>query len=133
MLSVMKRSLIVAIAAALVFTALPAFAGENATGLARALQVANSTMERAQQNAQSDDVAVIDNTLKGRERAKAAIDKALARGNGNGNAFGRGRAAEVHAILLAGGSPSELANHGQAVKELVHAYNALRKELRGSD
>jgi hypothetical protein len=34
----------------------------------------------------------------------------------------------VHAILAAGGSPSELAPHGEAVTELVQAYEAVKGE-----
>jgi len=116
---------------ALALTAPPALAAENATGLDRAMEVASSTLENALANAGAGDAAAQESRVKGLERAQAAIDAALARGNGNGNGFGRGHSAEVHAILLAGGSPSELAgSHGQAVREMVHAYNALRKELR---
>ncbi len=68
-----------------------------------------------------------DGKLRGRERAAAAIAAALARGNGEGNAFGRGHALRVHEILLAGGSPSEIAGeHGAAVSALVKAYNAMK-------
>ena len=52
-------------------------------------------------------------------------------GNGNGNAYGRGHGAAVAEILANGGSPSEIAGeHGQAVSEMVHAYNELRKQGR---
>lgn len=115
----MRRGLVATVVAALLVATLPALAVERPTGLERALQVASSTLENATGGAP-------DHVVEGRERAKAAIDAALARGNGNGNAFGRGHAADVLAILAAGGSPSELSSHGEAVRDLVHAYNELR-------
>lgn len=64
----------------------------------------------------------------GLARAQEAIEKAATRGNGKGHAFGRGHAAEVHAQLLAGGSPSELASHGAKVRALVAAFNSLKAD-----
>ena len=75
-----------------------------------------------------------ENGAKGLEIATEALARAAeksngkAGGNGNGNAFGKGRAAEVHAILLAGGSPSDLPSHGQAVSALAKAYKGAKGE-----
>ena len=99
----------------------------------RALQVASSTLENALAHAQGTGQQGQQNRARGLENARAAIQAALARGNGNGNAFGRGRSADVHAILLGGESPSELTGHSRAVRDLVHAYNELRKQLRDAD
>jgi len=66
----------------------------------------------------------------GLARAREAIAAAAGRGNGNGHAFGRGHAAEVHAQLLAGGSPSDLPSHGAKVKALVAAFNSLKAASR---
>ena len=45
-----------------------------------------------------------------------------ARGNGKGNAWGRGHALDALSDIKA-------ENHGQKVRELVHAYNGLRRDL----
>lgn len=58
------------------------------------------------------------------EQAAKHAEKATADKPGNG--FGRGHAAAVHEILAAGGSPSELAPHGESVVLLVKAYQAAR-------
>lgn len=67
--------------------------------------------------------------LTGRERAAEVIAAAIARGNGNGNAFGRGHALWVHEMLAAGDIPGQIKEegHGHAVREMVHAFNELRK------
>ncbi|MDH3306874.1 MAG: hypothetical protein OEO77_05090 [Acidimicrobiia bacterium] len=71
----------------------------------------------------------------GLERAAQAIEAASERkalkdtgksNNGNGRALGKGRSAEVHAILLAGGSPSDLPSHGASVSELARAFKELK-------
>lgn len=71
-----------------------------------------------------------ENGNRGLEQASEALDRAAERSNGkaggNGNAFGKGRAAEVHAILLAGGSPSDLPSHGEAVSALARAYGEAK-------
>ena len=77
-----------------------------------------------------------ENGAKGQENAATALAMAAEKsngnaggnGNGNGNAFGKGHAAEVHAILLAGGSPSDLPPHGQTVSALARAYNEAKGE-----
>jgi hypothetical protein len=136
----MRRVFAVSVAAAL-FLALFATAAvadehEKFTGLERAAQATMHGLEKSQGKAaeapgQVNRAKGLDKDgekLTGHERAAAAIAAALAPGNGNGNAFGRGHAAEVLGILL-GEIPGELneLNHGQTVREMVHAYNELRK------
>lgn len=61
--------------------------------------------------------------------AKVAEKRAAQTSDGMpGNGFGRGHAAAVHEILAAGGSPSELAPHGETVSGLAKAYQAVRAE-----
>ena len=126
----MKQSSVLFSAMALIVaTALPAFGaqGDHATGLDRAREVAAKGVDTAKGLANGPNA----DKVTGRARAAQAIAVALARGNGNGNAYGRGRSAAVHAILAAGGSPSEIAGvHGEAVSAMVHAYNELRKQNR---
>ena len=76
------------------------------------------------------------NRAKGLDRAAEAIAAAAERkaarsdgaGPGKGNAFGRGRSAEVAAVLLEGGSPSELPSHGQRVSALAKAFANLKAD-----
>ncbi len=125
-----------------------ALASDHPTGLERASQATQQGLEKAQGHAsaapgQANRAQGLDKAgkgssngnkkdkLRGLERAAAAINTALERGNGRGNAFGRGHAADVHAILLAGGSPSEIAGeHGAAVSAMVRAYNQLKRAER---
>ncbi len=62
---------------------------------------------------------------------KAARDEAKAEDDKPGRGLGRGHAAEVHAILLAGGSPSELPPHGETVRELAHAFEKVKADHPG--
>ena len=64
---------------------------------------------------------------------KAARDAAKAEGDEPGRGLGRGRAAEVHAILLAGGSPSELPSHGERVSGLARAFDKVKADYTGRD
>ena len=123
MIRAMKQlGVLFAAVALMVASALPAFGQEaRATGLDRARQVAS------QAEGTANGLANNQNTVRttGRARAAEAIAAALGRGNGNGN----GNGAAVHGILANGGSPSEIAGeHGQAVSQMVHAYNELRKQ-----
>jgi hypothetical protein len=97
---------------------------DHATGLERAREVAAEGIETARglMNAHNVDKAT------GLERAREAIAAAMERGNGNGHAWGRGHSAAVHEIKANGGSPSDLPSHGQAVREMVRAYNELRRQ-----
>ena len=124
MVRTMKQlSVLLAVLALMVASVLPALAQEvHATGLDRAREVA------AQGVGTANGLANNQNTT-GRVRAAEAIAAAL--GRGNGNAFGRGRGGAIHDILALGGSPSEIAGeHGQAVSEMVRAFNELRKQNR---
>lgn len=134
----MKRILAVVGLVALLSTVVlgAVVADEKATGLERAAQATQQGLEKSQGNASEAPGQVNranglnkDGKLTGRDRAAAAIAAAMERGNGNGNAFGRGNAAYVHEILANGGIPGQMetTNHGQTVKDLVHAFNELRK------
>lgn len=136
----MRPGLTVSLAVAVFMTLFTAGAiadeHEKLTGLDRAARATMQGLEKSQGRAteapgQENRAQGLDkqrDKVTGRERAAAAIAAALARGNGNGNAFGRGHAAEVLGILT-GELPDELneTNHGQAVRGMVHAYNALRR------
>lgn len=132
------RTLITAVLVALLGTAtVPALAEEDkATGLERARQASTKAIEHA--NARMVEArggelprGLREDRVTGRARAAQAIAAAMERGNGNGNAFGRGRSAQVLDILLEGGSPRVLesdASHGAAVRDMVKAHNELRKQ-----
>ena len=129
MLNAMKQlSVLFAVVALMVASALPALAQEvHATGLDRAREVAAQGVGTAHGLANNPNA---DRTT-GRVGAAEAIAAALGRGNGNGNAFGRGRGGAIHDILANGGSPSDISGeHGQAVSEMVRAFNELRKQNR---
>ena len=51
--------------------------------------------------------------------------------SGDGNAYGHGRATEVHAALAAGISPSTLDSHGEKVSAMVKAVQSLTGEKPG--
>lgn len=129
-------SVVAAVFVALFAVAAMADEHEKLTGLERAMEATMQGLEKSQGKAadapgQANRAKGLNkdgDKLTGRERAAAAIAIALARGNGNGNAFGRGHAADVLGILQ-GELPAELgeSNHGQTVREMVHAYNELRK------
>lgn len=114
--------------------AVAAAAEERTTGLERAELATMQGLEKSQRNAvdasgQVNRAKGLNNQngrLTGRARAAAAITAALERGNGNGNAFGRGNAS---AVLAGGAIPDEIdgQNHSQAVRDMVHAYNELRR------
>ena len=138
----MKRStILIALVALLVSTlAGGAVADEKATGLERAAQATLQGLAKSQGKAteapgqinRAKGLQDQSEKLTGRKRAVAAITAAIERGNGNGNAFSRGN--EVHEILAEGNIPGEMKeeNHGQAVRELVHSFNELRKAGRDS-
>jgi len=129
-LSPMRRLLVVAAATVVLMAASSsgAAAQEKATGLERAAQATMLGLEKSQGKAneapgQANRAKGHDKEERttGRDRALQAIEAAIARGNGKGNAWGRGHAPDVLAEL-------EIENHGEEVREMVHAYNALRKE-----
>ena len=127
-------TLILSLTAGLIAATLPVAAAQSdSTALDRAREVASEAALNAS-SLFSDDVP---EKVTGRERAAQAIAAALERrgdegeDGGNGHGWGRGHSAAVHEILAAGGSPSEIAGeHGQAVREMVHAYNALKKQSK---
>ncbi len=134
----MRRTAVLIAAGMLALTVVApsASAHEGATGLDRAAHAALEGLAKAQKTAFAHgqpDASDAGHGLTGRERAVAAISKAMERGNGNGNAYGRGNALYVHSILSGGGIPGQMddENHGQAVSALVHAYNELRKASEG--
>lgn len=78
-----------------------------------------------------------ENRAQGLERAgealAAAAERLAAQGThpGIGHAYGKGHAADVHAILLAGGSPSDLPPHGETVRGLAAAFAEVRADHPG--
>lgn len=69
---------------------------------------------------------------------KATRDGAAVTTENPGRGLGRGHSAEVHAILaevhailLDGGSPSDLPPHGETVRELAHAYDTVKADHPG--
>lgn len=80
-----------------------------------------------------------DQKAKGLENAAIAIEAAATRKAeregtdfpGQGKALGRGHADEVHSVLAAGGSPSSLASHGEAVRELAAAFDKVKADHPG--
>ena len=132
-----RRRFAVGAAATLLVTVAPAAGAqeEHLTGLGRAREATVHGLEKsrgasADAPGQANRARGLDpERARGRERAAEAVQNALERAEqrGQGNGFGRGHAAEVHAILTAGGSPSELAGqHADNVHDLVDAYNALK-------
>ena len=140
----MTRFVVIAAVASLLVAALAAVAvaDKHATGIERAKEATLQGLEKSQGKAaeapgQVNRAKGLENKedkLTGRERAAAAIAAAMERGNGQGNAYGRGNAAYVHEILASGEIPGQIErlNHGQQVKEMVHAYNELRKAAKDS-
>ena len=140
----MKRFITASVVAALLVGSLTAVAAadEHASGLERAAEATMQGLEKSQgkaadapgQQNRAKGLEKQSDKLTGRERAAASIAAALERGNGNGNAHGRGRAAYVHEILARGEIPGQIdeQNHGQAVREMVHAFNELRRSEKDS-
>lgn len=85
------------------------------------------------------DAAGFEQKAKGLAKAGAALVAAAARKAdregkefpGQGRAHGRGHSDFVHEILADGGSPSDLAPHGETVSALAHAYGKLRADHPG--
>jgi hypothetical protein len=135
--SSVRKTLVVGVVAALfaALFAIAAVAQEKATGLERAAEATMQGLEKSQGNSaeapgQANRASGLDKQgekLTGRERAAAAIAAAI--GNGNGNAYGRGNSTWVHEMLAAGEIPGQIKeqNHGHAVRDMVHAFNELRK------
>ena len=127
MINAMRRfGVVLTVAAVAVSSALPALAQpDHATGLDRAREVAAQGVETANGLTQGPNA----DKATGLDRAAEAIAAALERGNGQGHAWGRGNSAAVHE-MKANGSHPEPGSHGQAVRDMVQTYNALRKQNR---
>jgi hypothetical protein len=114
-----------------------ATAQEHLTGLERAAIATLQGLEKSQGKSadapgQVNRAKGLNNDgdkLTGRARAAGVIDAAIARGNGSGNAHGRGQVGYIHQILADGEIPGQIdgQNHGQAVREMVHTFNELRR------
>ena len=76
-------------------------------------------LERAQKA-----IAAAADRKAARDTAKAEVDKP-------GLGLGRGHAAEVHAYLLGGYSPSELPPHGETVSGMAHAFDKVKADHPG--
>lgn len=107
--------------------------------LQRAIKAVTIGQERA--SAMAAEAPGQENRARGLERAAAALAaaaerkaaKAAAQATDDkpGRGLGRGHAEDVHTILLAGGSPSELPSHGEAVRNLAHAFDVLKADHPG--
>lgn len=126
------RLLVASAAVAAVLAVVPSGAAaeeEKATGLERAAQATMQGLEKSRGKAgeapgQANRARGHDkqgDKPTGRARAAQAIEAAIARGNGNGHAWGRGHALDVLADV-------NIENHGQKVRAMVHAYNKLRND-----
>ncbi len=82
-----------------------------------------------------------DDRARGLDRAAEALEAAAARkaaraqatadGERPGRGLGRGHSAEVHAILLEGGSPSAMPPHGQTVSAMANAFETIKADHPG--
>ena len=107
------------------------------------LQRAREAVEIGREKAKgmADKAKGQENRARGLDRAAqalaAAAERQAARAEGNagddkpGRGVGRGHAAEVHAALLAGGSPSELPSHGKTVSGLAKAFEKVKADNPG--
>ncbi len=103
--------------------------------LERARQAVQIGQEKAE--GMSSEAPGQENRARGLERAAealaAAAERKAARGDGEhpGRGLGRGHAAEVHTMLLGGGSPSDLPPHGKKVSTLAKAFEKLKADRPG--
>ena len=107
-------------------------------GQARALEMLALAATRNPDTGMPDHAQGNPGHATGLERAQESVAKAAEKVKGyekdksnNGNAYGRGHAAEVHAALAAGISPSELESHGQKVSAMVKAVESFTEEKPG--
>ena len=107
-------------------------------GQARALEMLALAATRNPDTGMPDHAQGNPGHATGLERAQESVAKAAEKVKGyekdksnNGNAYGRGHAAEVHAALAAGISPSELEPHGQKVSAMVKAVKSFTDEKPG--
>ena len=86
-----------------------------------------------------ENLSTTEEKATGLERAAQAIEAAVVRKvdregiefPGKGRALGRGHSAAVHAILAAGGSPSEIPSHGETVSALAEAFKLIKADHPG--
>lgn len=108
-----------------------------ATGQARALEMLAVAATRNPDTGMPDHAQGNPDHATGLERAQETVARAADKPLGyekektNGNAFGRGHAAEVHAALAAGISPSTLDPHGQKAVPMVKALESFTDEKPG--
>jgi hypothetical protein len=114
--------------------------GALATPPEHVLERARQAVTEGKQVAeQLENGAADEERATGLDRAAEAIEAAAARkaerdGSdfpGNGRALGRGHSTDVHAILAAGGSPSDLPPHGKTVSTLAKAFETVKADHPG--
>jgi hypothetical protein len=125
----------------LVVPAASATPSEDTLATARAAVAVGQGKAKGLANGHGAETPGQENRARGLERAEAAIAAAAERkaardgtgaeGEKPGRGLGRGHAAEVHAILLDGGSPSELPSHGETVSGLAHAFGKVKADHPG--
>ncbi len=98
---------------------------EKAKGLAKGHAEAPGQEDRARGLERAEEA------ITAAAERKAARDTAKAEGDKPGLGLGRGHSAEVHAYLLGGYSPSELAPHGETVSGLAHAFDKVKTDHPG--
>ena len=98
---------------------------EKAKGLAKGHAEAPGQEDRARGLERAEEA------ITAAAERKAARDTAKAEGDKPGLGLGRGHSAEVHAYLLGGYSPSELAPHGETVSGLAHAFDKVKADHPG--
>lgn len=99
---------------------------ENAKGLANEHAADAPGQEHRAQGLERAQAAILEAAVR-----KAARDAAKGDGDKPGRGLGRGHADEVHAMLLAGGSPSEMPPHGESVRSLADAYKKVKANHPG--
>ena len=107
------------------------------------LQRAREAVEIGRTKAQglAEEAPGQDDRARGLDRAAEALEAAAARkaaraqatadGERPGRGLGRGHSAEVHAILLEGGSPSAMPPHGQTVSAMANAFETIKADHPG--
>ncbi len=98
---------------------------ENAKGLAKGHAEAPGQEDRARGLDRAEEA------IAAAAERKATRDAAKAEGDKPGLGLGRGHAADVHAYLLDGYSPSELPSHGEKVSGLAHAFDKVKADHPG--
>jgi hypothetical protein len=125
----------------LVVPAASATPSEDTLATARAAVTIGQGKAKGLANGHGAEAPGQENRARGLERAeealaaaaerKAARDGAGADGEKPGRGLGRGHAAQVHTILFAGGSPSELPSHGETVSGLARAFDKVKADHPG--